>query len=136
MKTVKVNIVTPDGPVYDADIEMVSVRAESGDLGILPGHIPTVAPLKIGAVRLKKDGQTELAAVSGGFLEVRPDQVTILAQAAETAESIDKERALAAKKRAEDRLNKRSDDTDIRRAELALQRAVNRLDVADRKSVV
>lgn len=122
MKTVKVNIVTPDGPVYDADIEMVSVRAESGDLGILPGHIPTVAPLKIGAVRLKKDGQTELAAVSGGFLEVRPDQVTILAQAAETAESIDKERALAAKKRAEDRLNKRSDDTDIRRAELALQR--------------
>ncbi|MEL4011355.1 F0F1 ATP synthase subunit epsilon [Bacillus velezensis] len=130
MKTVKVNIVTPDGPVYDADIEMVSVRAESGDLGILPGHIPTVAPLKIGAVRLKKDGQTELAAVSGGFLEVRPDQVTILAQAAETAESIDKERALVAKKRAEDRLNKRSDDTDIRRAELALQRAVNRLDVA------
>ncbi|AJC25785.1 MULTISPECIES: F0F1 ATP synthase subunit epsilon [Bacillus] len=130
MKTVKVNIVTPDGPVYDADIEMVSVRAESGDLGILPGHIPTVAPLKIGAVRLKKEGQTELAAVSGGFLEVRPDQVTILAQAAETAESIDKERALAAKKRAEDRLNKRSDDTDIRRAELALQRAVNRLDVA------
>ncbi|MGE6405239.1 F0F1 ATP synthase subunit epsilon [Bacillus velezensis] len=129
MKTVKVNIVTPDGPVYDADIEMVSVRAESGDLGILPGHIPTVAPLKIGAVRLKKEGQTELAAVSGGFLEVRPDQVTILAQAAETAESIDKERALAAKKRAEDRLNKRSDDTDIRRAELALQRAVNRLDV-------
>ncbi|MBN4663943.1 ATP synthase F1 subunit epsilon, partial [Escherichia coli] len=98
---------------------------ESGDLGILPGHIPTVAPLKIGAVRLKKDGQTELAAVSGGFLEVRPDQVTILAQAAETAESIDKERALAAKKRAEDRLNKRPDDTDIRRAELALQRAVN-----------
>ncbi|AEB25878.1 F0F1 ATP synthase subunit epsilon [Bacillus sp. L381] len=130
MKTVKVNIVTPDGPVYDADIEMVSVRAESGDLGILPGHIPTVAPLKIGAVRLKKDGQTDLAAVSGGFLEVRPDQVTILAQAAETADSIDKERALAAKKRAEDRLNKRSDDTDIRRAELALQRAVNRLDVA------
>ncbi|MED2997915.1 F0F1 ATP synthase subunit epsilon [Bacillus velezensis] len=130
MKTVKVNIVTPDSPVYDADIEMVSVRAESGDLGILPGHIPTVAPLKIGAVRLKKDGQTELAAVSGGFLEVRPDQVTILAQAAETAGSIDKERALAAKKRAEDRLNKRSDDTDIRRAELALQRAVNRLDVA------
>ncbi|MBT2573009.1 F0F1 ATP synthase subunit epsilon [Bacillus sp. ISL-51] len=129
MKTVKVNIVTPDGPVYDADIEMVSVRAESGDLGILPGHIPTVAPLKIGVVRLKKDGQTELAAVSGGFLEVRPDQVTILAQAAETAEGIDKERALAAKKRAEDRLNKRSDDTDIRRAELALQRAVNRLDV-------
>lgn len=130
MKTVKVNIVTPDGPVYDADIEMVSVRAESGDLGILPGHIPTVAPLKIGAVRLKKDGQTELVAVSGGFVEVRPDQVTILAQAAETAEGIDKERAAAARQRAQERLNSQSDDTDIRRAELALQRALNRLDVA------
>ncbi|MCY9029718.1 F0F1 ATP synthase subunit epsilon [Bacillus inaquosorum] len=130
MKTVKVNIVTPDGPVYDANIEMVSVRAESGDLGILPGHIPTVAPLKIGAVRLKKDGQTELVAVSGGFVEVRPDQVTILAQAAETAEGIDKERAAAARQRAQERLNSQSDDTDIRRAELALQRALNRLDVA------
>nr|WGD71641.1 F0F1 ATP synthase subunit epsilon [Bacillus subtilis] len=130
MKTVKVNIVTPDGPVYDADIEMVSVRAESGDLGILPGHIPTVAPLKIGAVRLKKDGQTEMVAVSGGFVEVRPDQVTILAQVAETAEGIDKERAEAARQRAQERLNSQSDDTDIRRAELALQRALNRLDVA------
>ncbi|MBL3647774.1 F0F1 ATP synthase subunit epsilon [Bacillus vallismortis] len=130
MKTVKVNIVTPDGPVYDADIEMVSVRAESGDLGILPGHIPTVAPLKIGAVRLKKDGQTELVAVSGGFVEVRPDHVTILAQTAETAEGIDKERAEAARQRAQERLNSQSGDTDIRRAEFALQRALNRLDVA------
>ncbi|UTL72360.1 F0F1 ATP synthase subunit epsilon [Bacillus halotolerans] len=130
MKTVQVNIVTPDGPVYDANIEMVSVRAESGDLGILPGHIPTVAPLKIGAVRLKKDGQTELVAVSGGFIEVRPDQVTILAQTAETAEGIDKERAEAARQRAQERLNSQSDDTDIRRAEPALQRALNRLDVA------
>ncbi|CAN2248645.1 MULTISPECIES: F0F1 ATP synthase subunit epsilon [Bacillus] len=130
MKTVKVNIVTPDGPVYDADIEMVSVRAESGDLGILPGHIPTVAPLKIGAVRLKKDGQTELVAVSGGFVEVRPDHVTILAQTAEKAEGIDKERAEAARQRAQERLNSQSYDTDIRRAELALQRALNRLDVA------
>lgn len=137
MKTLKVNIVTPDGPVYDADIEMVSVRAESGELGILPGHIPTVAPLKIAAVRLKKDGQTELVAVSGGIVEVRPDHVTILAQTAETSEQIDKERALAAKRRAEERLQKQTPDVDIIRAELALKRAINRLDVArDRKSVV
>ncbi|MEC1365875.1 F0F1 ATP synthase subunit epsilon [Bacillus licheniformis] len=130
MKTLKVNIVTPDGPVYDADIEMVSVRAESGELGILPGHIPTVAPLKIAAVRLKKDGQTELVAVSGGIVEVRPDHVTILAQTAETSEQIDKERALAAKRRAEERLQKQTPDVDITRAELALKRAINRLDVA------
>ncbi|ALC82724.1 MULTISPECIES: F0F1 ATP synthase subunit epsilon [Bacillus] len=129
MKTLKVNIVTPDGPVYEADIEMASVRAESGELGILPGHIPTVAPLQIGAVRLKKDAELKLVAVTGGFLEVRPDTVNILAQAAETAENIDVERAEAAKKRAEERLNKASEEIDLVRAELALKRAINRLDV-------
>ena len=98
--------------------------------GILPGHIPTVAPLKIAAVRLKKDGQTELVAVSGGIVEVRPDHVTILAQTAETSEQIDKERALAAKRRAEERLQKQTPDVDIIRAEFALKRAITRLDVA------
>lgn len=129
MKTVLVNVVTPDGPVYDADVEMVSVKAQSGELGILPGHIPMVAPLQIGAVRLKKGSSTELVAVSGGFIEVRPDKVTILAQAAERAESIDVVRAQEAKKRAEERLNQQTDDIDFKRAELALRRAINRLDV-------
>ncbi|MDA7025398.1 F0F1 ATP synthase subunit epsilon [Bacillus sp. CLL-7-23] len=129
MKTIKVNIVTPDGPAYEDNIEMVSVRAESGELGILPGHIPTVAPLKIAAVRLKKDGETELVAVSGGIVEVRPDHVTILAQTAETSEEIDKQRALEAKRRAEERLKKHSPDVDIMRAELALRRAINRLEI-------
>jgi F-type H+-transporting ATPase subunit epsilon len=129
MKTVLVNVVTPDGPVYDADVEMVSVKAQSGELGILPGHIPMVAPLKIGAVRLKRGSETKLVAVSGGFIEVRPDKVTILAQAAETGESIDVARAKAAKKRAEERLNQKTDEIDFKRAELALQRAINRLNV-------
>ncbi len=129
MKTVLVNVVTPDGPVYDADVEMVSVKAQSGELGILPGHIPMVAPLQIGAVRLKKGSGTEFVAVTGGFIEVRPDKVTILAQAAETADSIDVARAQAAKKRAEERLNQKTDNIDFKRAELALKRAINRLDV-------
>ncbi|RAK20436.1 ATP synthase F1 subcomplex epsilon subunit [Anoxybacillus vitaminiphilus] len=133
MKTIKVSVVTPDGPVYEADVEMVSAKAQSGELGILPGHIPMVAPLQIGAVRLKKGGNTELVAVSGGFLEVRPDQVTILAQAAEKAEDIDVERAKAAKERAERRLQSKQEDIDLRRAELALQRAINRLNVAGKR---
>jgi F-type H+-transporting ATPase subunit epsilon len=133
MKTVKVNVVTPDGPVYEADVEMVSAKAQSGELGILPGHIPMVAPLQVGAVRLKKEGNTELVAVSGGFLEVRPDQVTILAQAAETAEAIDVERASEAKKRAEQRLQAKQDNVDFKRAELALKRAINRLNVIQNK---
>ncbi|KPN13879.1 ATP synthase F0F1 subunit epsilon [Bacillus australimaris] len=129
MKTVQVNIVTPDGPVYQADVEMVSVRAESGELGILAGHVPMVAPLKIGAVRLKHSGSTELVAVSGGFVEVRPEQVTILAQAAETSDKVDVDRAKSAKQRAEEHLS-HPNESDVRRAELALKRALNRLNVA------
>jgi F-type H+-transporting ATPase subunit epsilon len=133
MKTIKVSVVTPDGPVYEADVEMVSTKAKSGELGILPGHIPLVAPLEISAVRLKKEGKTQYIAVSGGFLEVRPDKVTILAQAAEKAEDIDVARAKAAKERAERRLQSKDDDIDFKRAELALKRALNRLNVAEMK---
>jgi len=134
MKTIKVSVVTPDGPVYDSDVEMVSTKAQSGELGILPGHIPMVAPLEIGAVRLKKDGKTELIAVSGGFLEVRPDQVTILAQSAEKESDIDVERALRAKERAEQRLHEQKlEHIDFRRAELAMRRAINRLAVSEHK---
>ncbi|MEG9296090.1 F0F1 ATP synthase subunit epsilon [Mangrovibacillus sp. Mu-81] len=132
MKTLKVNIVTPDGPVYDSEVEMVSTKAQSGELGILPGHIPMVAPLQIGAVRLKKGSNTELVAVSGGFLEIRPEQVTILAQSAETAEAIDVQRAKEAKGRAESRMQVQQDDVDFRRAELALKRAMNRINVSER----
>ena len=134
MKTIKVSVVTPDGPVYESDVEMVSTKAKSGELGILPGHIPLVAPLAISAVRLKKDGKTEYIAVSGGFLEVRPDQVTVLAQSAEAATDIDVERALRAKERAEQRMrDHQAEHMDFRRAELALQRAINRLAVSEKK---
>ncbi|MGD6802242.1 F0F1 ATP synthase subunit epsilon [Rossellomorea vietnamensis] len=132
MQTLKVNIVTPDGPVYESEVEMVSTKAQSGELGILPGHIPMVAPLQIGAVRLKNGNDTELVAVSGGFLEVRPDQVTILAQSAERSTAIDVERAQEAKNRAESRLNASKEEIDFRRAELALRRAMNRIDVHNR----
>ena len=134
MKTIKVSVVTPDGPVYESDVEMVSTKAKTGELGILPGHVPMVAPLEIGAVRLKKDGKTEFVAVSGGFLEVRPEQVTVLAQSAEKSNDIDVERALRAKERAEQRMKEQKlEHIDFKRAELAMRRAVNRLNVAERK---
>ncbi|WP_102348247.1 F0F1 ATP synthase subunit epsilon [Bacillus sp. Marseille-P3661] len=133
MKTMRVSVVTPDGPVYESDVEMVSAKAISGELGILPGHIPLVAPLTISAVRLKNGADSEKVAVSGGFLEVRPDKVTILAQAAELASDIDVDRARAAKDRAERRLQQaKADDIDFKRAEMALKRAINRLDVGSR----
>ncbi|PKR77755.1 F0F1 ATP synthase subunit epsilon [Halalkalibacillus sediminis] len=131
MKTLNVSVVTPDGPVLEDAYEMVSCRAESGELGILPNHIPLVAPLTISAVRLKKEGHTDFIAVSGGFVEVRPDQVTILAQAAEQSEEIDVDRAKQAQERAEERLKvAKAEDLDFKRAQVALERARNRIEVS------
>ena len=130
MKTIKVNIVTPDGPVYDSEVNMIIANTATGEIGVLPGHIPMVAPLQVGAIRLKKDGQTDIVAVSGGFLEIRPDQVAILAQAAEVSSTIDVNRAKEAVKRAEERLSlSKKDDVDFTRAELSLKRAMNRINV-------
>ncbi len=126
------SVVTPDGPVLEDSYEMVSCKAENGELGILPGHIPLVAPLTISAVRLKRGNDVDRLAVSGGFLEVRPDKVTILAQSAEKPSDIDVSRAREAKQRAESRLQSRQDHVDFHRAELALKRAMNRLNVVQR----
>src|SRR5690625_4444814 len=109
---------------------MLSCKAEGGELGILPGHIPLVAPLTINAVRLKRDNQEDLVAVNGGFLEVRPDKVTILAQSAEKASDIDVDRAERAKERAAQLLESNNPEIDVARAKLALNRAMNRLNVA------
>src|SRR5690625_5269426 len=106
---------------------MLSCKAESGELGILPGHIPLVAPLTINAVRLKKGNQEDVVAVNGGFLEVRPDTVTILAQSAEKASDIDVERAEQAKARAEQLLESNDSDTDELRSKLSFHCTVNRL---------
>lgn len=125
-----VSVVTPNGPVLEKEYEMVSCKAKSGELGVLPGHIPMVAPLTIGPIRLKHDDGQDYIAVNGGFLEVRPDKITILAESAENPSDIDVERAKEAKKRAEDRLQSNRDDIDFQRAELALKRAMNRIQVS------
>lgn len=131
MRTIKVSVVTPGGPVLEEEVEMVSTKAKTGELGILAGHIPMVAPLDIGAVRLKNGNDTEWVAVSGGFVEVNGEEVTILAQSAERAENIDIARAKQAKARAEKRLTDRQAEIDAQRAEMALKRALNRLDIAE-----
>ncbi|KGX87287.1 F0F1 ATP synthase subunit epsilon [Pontibacillus marinus] len=132
MKTLTVSVVTPDGPVIENNYDMVSCKTESGELGILPGHIPLVAPLTISGVRLKSENSADIIAVNGGFVEVRPEKVTILAQSAELPSDIDIERAQKAKERAERRVNSGASDIDLMRAELALQRAINRIDVKEK----
>ena len=133
MKTLKVNIVTPDGPVVETEANMIIATTETGQMGILPGHIAMVAPLQIGALRIKKDDSTETVAVHGGFIEVRPDVVTVLAQSAETASTIDIARAKEAAKRAEQELSAKQAGNDFQAAELDLKRAMNRINVYEGK---
>jgi F-type H+-transporting ATPase subunit epsilon len=128
MSKMHLDIVTPERKVYSKEVEMVSTRAANGDIGILPHHAPLVSPLSVTVVRVKDEGKEERIAISGGFLEVRPSGVTILAETAESATDIDVERAESAATRARERISEH--DGDLLRAELALRRAVNRLDVA------
>jgi F-type H+-transporting ATPase subunit epsilon len=131
VKTMQTNVVTPDGSVFEAQVNMVSVKTITGELGILPNHLPLVTPLAIGAIRLKQENNVHLIALSGGFMEVRQDEVNILAESAELPSDIDITRARAAKERAERRLEEaKRENIDFHRAELALKRAVNRLEVA------
>ena len=130
MNTVKVEVVTPERVVYSGDAKIVVVKGVEGELGILPNHIPFVTPLKIAPVQVKSANGEDLIAVSGGFMEVRRDKVTILAESAELPGDIDVNRAQAAKERAERRLaESRQEELDFKRAQLALQRALVRIQV-------
>ncbi|MFD0714907.1 F0F1 ATP synthase subunit epsilon [Paenibacillus sp. GCM10027626] len=129
MSTFLLEIVTPERKVYAEDVDMVIVKGTEGEMGILPNHVPLVTPLNIAPVRIKKGRSEEVLAVNGGFVEVRKEKVVILAESAELAGDIDVDRAKAAKQRAEQRLTGKQDEYDFRRAELALQRAMNRLGV-------
>lgn len=132
MSTFLLEIVTPERKVYAEQVDMVSVKGVEGELGILPNHIPLVTPLKIAPITVKKQGsKDEIIAVNGGFMEVRKDKVVILAESAELPEQIDIDRAKAAKERAEKRLAEiKQNNVDFKRAEAALQRALNRISVS------
>lgn len=132
MSTFLLEIVTPERKVYAQEVEMIIVRGAEGEMGILPNHIPLVTTLQIAPVIVKRDRKEEVIAVSGGFVEVRKDKVVILAESAELPTDIDVDRANAAKQRAEQRLAHRRDEVDFRRAEMSLQRAMNRLNVRGR----
>jgi F-type H+-transporting ATPase subunit epsilon len=131
MRKMPIEIVTPERIVYQNEANLIIARGGDGDLGIMAGHTPLVTTLKISALRIKTDEGEHTIAVSGGFLEVKPEKVTVLAEAAELPEEIDVDRATRAKERAERRIAEaKNGDIDLRRAELALARALNRLEVA------
>ena len=129
-RTFDFSVVAPDGQVFRKEVEFVVVPGVAGEIGILPNHAPLVAGLGIGVIRYTDEGVVRKIAISGGFMEVANNKVTVLAKTAEKAEDINVERAKAAKERAEKRLQERRPDTDILRAQIALQRAIARLKAA------
>lgn len=131
MADMSLTIITPERTVLrDAPADAVVVPVVDGSMGILKNHAPMVANLRIGVLRYKQDGVYKRAAVTGGFMEVSDNRVTILADAAELAESIDVMRAIEARKRAEARLRDWKANIDRVRAEAALRRALARLRAA------
>jgi F-type H+-transporting ATPase subunit epsilon len=131
-----VNVVTPNGLVYDHHASIVVAKTTDGELGILPNHIPVIAPLLIDEVkvgRIDADGHVDWIAVNGGIMEVRDSIVSIVADSAERERDIDVSRAERAKLRAERMIEeaKQKDDVDeLRRATVALHRAINRINVS------
>ena len=128
--TQRLEIVTPEKKVFAGDVRFVVVPGVVGELGFLPNHAPLMSALKIGIARVQQEGKTLKVAINGGFVEVRGNKVTILADSAEREDEIDRTRAEAARERAEKRISEKTADLDVKRAELALQRALNRLKAA------
>ena len=133
MATLRLEIITAERQVFADDINILVAPGIEGELGILPHHAPLMTMLQPGELLIRKDGEETYMVVTGGFLEVRPDKVIVLADACERAEEIDVTRAEEAKRRAEERLTTRPPDTEAASIEAALRRSLTRLRVAGRR---
>ncbi|MEH0023067.1 MAG: F0F1 ATP synthase subunit epsilon [Desulfobacter sp.] len=127
-------VVTPQQAIISEEAEIVVAPGSEGEFGALKGHTTFLTSLKTGSLRYKDaTGKERVLFINGGFAEVLPDKVTILAESAERRQNIDVARAMQAKERAEQRLAQKAADIDLIRAEAALRRALHRLRVADTK---
>jgi F-type H+-transporting ATPase subunit epsilon len=132
---IKLEIVTGEGEIFSDDVDSVVAPGVDGEMGILPKHAALMTVLQPGELRVKRGGQEVLMAVSGGFLEVLPHKITILADTAERAEDIDEARAEKSRQRAQEYLAAaaRGEPFDVARAQAAMRRATVRLKVAQKK---
>jgi F-type H+-transporting ATPase subunit epsilon len=130
---IRLEIITAERQVFSDDVNAVVAPGVEGELGILPHHAPLITMLKPGEVLIRKNSEETYLFVSGGFLEVRPEKIIILADACERADEIDIERAEAAKHRAEERLKSHTPEIDMARAQAALLRSLVRLQVAEKR---
>jgi len=125
-------IVTPERLAYSDEVDMVLVPGVDGELGILPNHTPLVSLLGVGELTIRKGGQEELFAIAGGFLQVRPDKVVVMAETADLDSDIDLEKAKAARDEAEKALESGYvEGADLSAARAELQRALLRIRVAE-----
>src|SRR6516162_9356000 len=127
---IDLTIVTPERSVVHEQADELQIPGAEGYLGVLPGHAPLFSELKVGEVGYRKGETWFFLAVAWGFVEVQSNQVRILAETAERAQEIDVDRANRAKQRAEERISKGGDDVDYRRALVALERALIRIQVS------
>ncbi|TAK12649.1 MAG: ATP synthase F1 subunit epsilon [Anaerolineae bacterium] len=133
--TIRCEIVSQDRLVYEDDVDIVVLPGEDGEMGILPHHAPLLSTLRLGVIKVRKGGEETIFTVTGGLVEVQPDIVTILADAAENVEEIDIARAEEARKRVQEMMEgaRKGEDLDTYLAlEAALRRSNLRLDVAQR----
>ena len=127
-KRLKLQISTPDKDFYDGDADMVIVKSVTGEMGILPKHLPLVTILDIGIIRIKNGNDEKRVSIDSGFMEIKNSEISILTDSAEWPEDIDLGRAEKARQRAEERINTKKDThTDFLRAEMSLKRAINRI---------
>jgi F-type H+-transporting ATPase subunit epsilon len=128
-------IVTPERLAYSDTVDAVNLPGIEGELGVLPHHAPLVSMLGVGELRIRKGGAEESFAIVGGFLQVRPDKVVVMAETADMASEIDLEKARQARLEAERALEgaARTDAIDLSAARAALQHALLRIRVAERR---
>jgi F-type H+-transporting ATPase subunit epsilon len=132
--TLRLEVVSPDGRIFTDDVESVVVPGIEGELGILPQHTPLVTALGTGELRIRRAGTVQFMLISGGFVEVRPDKVVVMALVAENSEEIDAAAAASARKAAEADLESAHDPVDVARVRAALQTALMRERIATRRS--
>ena len=129
----QLEIVSPERRAFTDEVDMVIVPGIDGQLGILPHHTRLITALGVGELRIKKGGTEQSMLISGGFVEVRPDKVVVMADLAEHSEEIDVARATEARKAAEAELEQSNDPADIARVRAALQTALMRERIATRR---
>ena len=126
-------IITAERQVYSGEVDMVIAPGVDGQLGILPKHAPLMTMLKPGELTIRKDGEDIYVAVSGGFMEVLGNRVSVLADACERSDEIDEERAQQAMQRAQERLADRGSQMELEQAMASVQRAQTRLNLVRRR---